>query len=87
MQAPILFHRLRELGFPVVSIGSRQAYQALKSLATHKTDRNDGRGQAHLARIGRMRSRFPGPRSLPAPPPRGAPCAARTRTTRAERRR
>ena len=29
---------------------SRQAYQALKSLVTHKTDRNDARGLAHLAR-------------------------------------
>jgi transposase len=27
--APILFHGLRELGFPVVCIESRQAYQAL----------------------------------------------------------
>jgi hypothetical protein len=50
--APILFHGLRELGFPVVCIESRQAYQALKSLATHKTDRNDARGLAHLARTG-----------------------------------
>ena len=37
---------------PVVCIESRQAYQALKSLATHKTDRNDARGLAHLARTG-----------------------------------
>jgi transposase len=36
----------------VVCIESRQAYQALKSLATHKTDRNDARGLAHLARTG-----------------------------------
>jgi Transposase len=41
--APILFHGLRELGFPVVCVESRQAYQALKSLSTHKTDRNDAR--------------------------------------------
>ena len=33
-------------------IESRPACQALKSLATHKTDRNDARGLAHLARIG-----------------------------------
>ena len=33
-------------------IESRHAYQALKSLATHKTDRNDARGLAHLARTG-----------------------------------
>ena len=50
--APILFHGLSELGLPVVCIESRQAYQALKSLATHKTDRNDARGLAHLARTG-----------------------------------
>jgi transposase len=37
---------------PVVCVESRQAYQALKLLATHKTDRNDARGLAHLARTG-----------------------------------
>jgi transposase len=50
--APMLYHGLVELGLPVVCIESRQAYQALKSLATHKTDRNDARGLAHLARTG-----------------------------------
>ena len=35
-----------------ICVESRQAYQALKSLATHKTDRNDARGLAHLARTG-----------------------------------
>jgi transposase len=50
--APMLFHGLSQLGLPVVCIESRQAYQALKSLATHKTDRNDARGLAHLARTG-----------------------------------
>ena len=50
--APILFHGLRQLDLPVVCVESRQAYQALKSLATHKTDRNDARGLAHLARTG-----------------------------------
>ena len=35
--APILFHGLSELGFPVVCVESRQAYQALKSLATRPT--------------------------------------------------
>jgi transposase len=40
------------LGLPIVCIESRQAHQALKSLATHKTDRNDARGLAHLARTG-----------------------------------
>ena len=50
--APILFHGLNHLGLPVVCVESRQAYQALKSLATHKTDRNDARGLAHLARTG-----------------------------------
>ena len=50
--APMLFHGLDALGLPVICIESRQAYQALKSLATHKTDRNDARGLAHLARTG-----------------------------------
>jgi transposase len=40
------------VGLPVICVESRQAYQALKSLATHKTDRNDARGLAHLARTG-----------------------------------
>jgi transposase len=44
--------RAGQLGLPVVCVESRQAYQALKSLATHKTDRNDARGLAHLARTG-----------------------------------
>ena len=35
-----------------ICVESRQAYQALKSLAIHKTDRNDARGLAHLARTG-----------------------------------
>src|SRR3546814_432996 len=50
--APMLYHGLTELGVPIVCIESRQAYQALKTLATHKTDRNDARGLAHLARTG-----------------------------------
>jgi hypothetical protein len=50
--APMLYHGLQTLGVPVICIESRQAYQALKSLATHKTDRNDARGLAHLARTG-----------------------------------
>ena len=50
--APMLYHGLSRLGLPVVCVESRKAYQALKSLATHKTDRNDARGLAHLARTG-----------------------------------
>jgi hypothetical protein len=50
--APILFHGLSQLGRPVICVESQQAYQALKSLATHKTDRNDAQGLAHLARTG-----------------------------------
>lgn len=50
--APALFHGLAEHSVPVVCVESRQAYQALKSLATHKTDRNDARGLAQLARTG-----------------------------------
>jgi hypothetical protein len=36
----MLYHGLSKLGLPVVCVESRQAYQALKSLATDKTDRN-----------------------------------------------
>jgi len=50
--APMLYHGRVALGVPVICIESRQAYQALKTLATHKTDRNDARGLAHLARTG-----------------------------------
>ena len=50
--APMLYHGLVQRGVPVVCIESRKAYQALKSLATHKTDRNDARGLAQLARTG-----------------------------------
>ena len=50
--APMLYHGLTDLSVPVVCIESRQAYQALKTLATHKTDRNDARGLAQLARTG-----------------------------------
>jgi transposase len=50
--APMLHHGLAALGVPVVCVESRQAYQALKTLATHKTDRNDARGLAQLARTG-----------------------------------
>jgi transposase len=46
-----LFHRLNQLGLPVVCVESRQAYQALKSLATHKTDPNDARGLARRLAI------------------------------------
>lgn len=50
--APMLYHGLNERGVAVQCIESRQAYQALKSLAGHKSDRNDARGLAHLARTG-----------------------------------
>jgi len=50
--ATTLYHSLNALSLPVVCIESRHAHQALKSLATHKTDRNDARGLAHLARTG-----------------------------------
>jgi transposase len=62
--APMLFHGLSQLGLPVVCVESRQAYQALKSLATHKTDRNDARGLAHLARTGFFKPVYV--KSLPA---------------------
>jgi len=62
--APTLYHGLNRLGLPVVCVESRQAYQALKSLATHKTDRNDARGLAHLARTGFFKPVYV--KSLPA---------------------
>src|SRR5205814_6569438 len=62
--APMLYHGLRQLGLPVVCVESRQAYQALKLLATHKTDHNDARGLAHLARTGFFKPVYV--KSLPA---------------------
>jgi transposase len=54
--APTLFHGMSALGLPVICIESRHACQALKSLATHKTDRNDAGGLTHLARTGFFKS-------------------------------
>jgi transposase len=50
--APILFHGLIKADIPAICIESRHAYQALKSLGSHKTDRNDARRLAQLARTG-----------------------------------
>jgi transposase len=50
--APLLYHGLNVRNVPVVCIESRLAHQALKALATHKTDRKDARGLAQLARTG-----------------------------------
>src|SRR5205085_10647693 len=36
--APMLYHGLSQFGLPVVCVESRQAYQALELLATHKTE-------------------------------------------------
>ena len=63
--APMLYHGLAALGVPVVCIESRQAYQALRTLTTHKTDRNDARGLAQLARTGFFKPVHV--KSLPAP--------------------
>ena len=63
--ATTLYHGLQALGLTVVCIESRRAYQSLKSLATHKTDRNDARGLAHLARTGFYKPVHV--KSLPAP--------------------
>ena len=62
--APTLYHGLEALGVPVICIESRQAHLALKSLATHKTDRNDARGLAQLARTGFFKPVYV--KSLPA---------------------
>ena len=51
--ALILFHGLSQLSFPVVCVESRCGRQALRSLATHKTDQHpDAPGLAHLACTG-----------------------------------
>lgn len=50
--APMLYHGLRGLGVAAVCIESRQAHHALQSLRANKTDRNDARGLAQLARTG-----------------------------------
>lgn len=62
--APMLYHGLEALGVPVICIESRQAYETLKTLATYKTDRNDARGLAHLARTGFFKTTHV--KSLPA---------------------
>ena len=62
--APMLYHGLEALDVPVICIESRQAYETLKTLATHKTDRNDARGLAHLARTGFFKATHV--KSLPA---------------------
>jgi len=54
--ASMLYHGLDALDVPVACIESRHAHQALKSMATHKTDKNDARGLAHLARTGFFKS-------------------------------
>lgn len=50
--APVLYHGLIKERVAAICIESRHAYQALKSLGSHKTDRNDARRLAHLARTG-----------------------------------
>jgi transposase len=62
--APVLYDGLRRLRLPIVCIESRQAYQALRSLAKHKTDRNNAPGLAHLARTGFFKPVYV--KSLPA---------------------
>ncbi len=46
-----LYHRLKEAGFPVVCIDARHAHGTLKAQRV-KTDRNDARGLAQIARTG-----------------------------------
>jgi transposase len=53
--APMLHHGLIAHGVPIICIESRQDH-TLNALATHKTDRNDARGLAQLARTGFFKS-------------------------------
>ncbi len=48
--APVLHHDLCERGVPAVCIESRQAHHTLRATKANKTDRNDARGLAQLAR-------------------------------------
>ena len=50
--APMLYHGLRERGVPAICIESRQAHHTLKAIKANKSDRNDARGLAQLARTG-----------------------------------
>jgi transposase len=45
------WHRLRELGLPVVCVDARHAQAAL-SMQVNKTDPNDAHGLAQLVRVG-----------------------------------
>jgi hypothetical protein len=49
--APILFHGMNQLGLPVVCVESRQAYQALKSLATTRAIAMTLEGWRHFRRL------------------------------------
>lgn len=49
--SPALYHGLKAAGFPVVCVDARHAHGMLKAQRV-KTDRNDARGLAHMARTG-----------------------------------
>jgi transposase len=49
-----LWHELKTLGFPVICVDARHANAAL-SMRMNKSDRNDARGLAEMARIGWFR--------------------------------
>jgi hypothetical protein len=48
--APMLYRGLRRLRLLVVCVEIRQAYQALKSLATDKIERSNARGRRNELR-------------------------------------
>lgn len=46
-----LWHQLRALGFPVICLAARHAHAAL-SMRINKSDQNDAKGVAEMARMG-----------------------------------
>ena len=50
--SPAICLELKRLGVPIVCVDARQAHQSLKAMKANKTDLNDAKGLAQLARTG-----------------------------------
>lgn len=50
--SPAICLGLKRLGVPIVCVDARQAHQSLKAMKANKTDLNDAKGLAQLARTG-----------------------------------
>jgi hypothetical protein len=73
-RSPVSWRKRRAIS--AVRIESRQAHQALKSPETHKADRNDARGLAHLVRMGSFKPVYA--KSLSATPSAADHCGPRS---------